>query len=244
MILAFTCDLLRLTARAERSATLLRHRPCTCLIRLNRNLHPDAAFTQLSGRHPSHHQRGVTVGDEQETFYTMNDDGQLLGTAAIDKFKELVDHQRICMFLTETPNWTEASGPMSTQKVCDQGNFWFLSARSSQKNKAIATDPRVRLLYANTSANEYLSVAGKAEIIDDMAKKKELWNPIAKAWFPDGVDDKELTVVKVKPDQGHYWDTKSGKLVSTMKILAAAVTGNAPDAGVEGTISVARATIH
>jgi len=46
-------------------------------------------------------------------------------------------------------------------------------------------------------------VAGTAEIIHDMAKKKELWNPIAKAWFPDGVDDPELTVLEVMPTEGY-----------------------------------------
>jgi len=171
----------------------------------------------------------------------MNDNGKFHGTEAIDKFKEVVDHQSVCMFLTETPHWPEAARPMSTQKVCDQGNFWFLSARSSNKNKAIALDPKVHLLYANTSASDYLSVAGTAEIIDDMAKKKELWNPIAKAWFPEGVDDPELTVLKVKPTDGYYWDTKSGKLVSTIMIMAAAVSGKALDDGIEGTISVVNA---
>jgi len=182
---------------------------------------------------------GATYGRKLGNNNPMNENGKLQGTEAINKFKELVDHQSVCMFLTDTPNWTEASRPMSTQKVCDQGNFWFLSARSSKKNKAIALDPQVRLLYANTSASEYLSVAGTAEITHDMAKKKELWNPIARAWLPDGVDDPELTVLKVKPTEGYYWDTKNGKLVSTIMIMAAAVTGKAPDDGIEGVISVA-----
>ena len=106
------------------------------------------------------------------------------------------------------------------------------------KDHEIAADPTVQLIFANTGGSEYMSVFGTAEVIDDMAKKKELWSPIAKAWFPEGVEDPDLTVLKVKPSEGYYWDTKSGKLVSMLKILTAAVTGNPSDGGVKGRITV------
>ena len=157
---------------------------------------------------------------------------------AIDKFKEIVDHESICLLTTRLSEVPLTTRPMSVQKVCDQGNFWFLSRSDSDKNQEITTDPRVQLFFSNPSKYEFLSVYGKASITRDRKKIDELWTNIAKAWFPEGKDDPSVTVIKVTPEEGFYWDTKDGKLVSMIKILASAVSGKTLEEGVEGTVSV------
>ena len=162
----------------------------------------------------------------------------LTHTEAIDKFKELVKHEATCLFTTRLTQVPLTTRPMSVQKVCDQGNFWFLSAVDSDKNQEIAIDPRVQLFFLNTSDYEFLTVYGKASITRDRQKIDELWTDIAKAWFPEGKSDPNVSVIKVTPEEGFYWDTKDGKLVSMIKIAASAVMGKTLEEGVEGTISV------
>lgn len=157
---------------------------------------------------------------------------------AIDKFKELVKHESTCLFTTRLTEVPLTTRPMSVQKVCDQGNFWFLSPSDSDKNQEIANDPRVQLFISNTSNYEFLSLYGKATISRDREKIDEFWSDIAKAWFTEGKNDPRITVIKVTPEEGFYWDTKDGKLVSMIKILASAVSGKTLQEGVEGTISV------
>ena len=157
---------------------------------------------------------------------------------AIDKFKDLVKHESTCLFTTRLTQVPLTTRPMGVQKVCDQGNFWFLSPRDSDKNREIAEDPRVQLFISNTSNYEFLSVYGKATISRDQQKIDEFWNDILKAWFPEGKNDPNISVIKVAPEEGFYWDTKDGKLVSMIKILASAVSGKTLQEGVEGTISV------
>jgi general stress protein 26 len=156
---------------------------------------------------------------------------------AIDKFKELVDHDSTCLFTTRLTQVPLTTRPMHVQEVCDQGNFWFLSSSDSDKNQEIANDPRVQLFISNPSNYEFLSVYGKASISRDRKKIDKYWNEMTKAWF-DGKDDPRITIIKVTPEEGFYWDTKNGKLVSMIKILASAITGNTIEEGVEGTISV------
>lgn len=156
---------------------------------------------------------------------------------AIDKFKELVRHESTCLFTTQLTQVPLTTRPMSVQKVCDQGNFWFLSSSDSDKNAEIAIDNRVQLFFVNTSDYEFLSLYGTATVSRDQQKIDELWSDIAKAWF-EGKDDPRVTVIKVTPEEGFYWDTKNGKLVSMIKILASAVSGKTFEEGVEGTISV------
>ena len=157
---------------------------------------------------------------------------------AIDKFKELIKHEPTCLFTTQLTQVPLTTRPMSVQQVCDQGNFWFLSSSESDKNMEITIDDRVQLFFLNVSDYEFLSVYGKATITRDKQKIDELWNDIAKAWFEDGKEDPRVTVIKVTPEEGFYWDTKSGKLVSMIKILSSAVSGKTLEEGVEGTIRV------
>ena len=153
---------------------------------------------------------------------------------AIEKFKELVGHESTCLFTTQLTRIPLTTRPMAIQKVDDKGHFWFLSAHDSDKNREIAADPRVQLFISNPSNYEFLSIFGYATYSRDRQKIDELWNDIAKAWFPEGKDDPRITVIKFEPEQGFYWDTKSGKLVSLIKIAASALTGRTFQEGVEG----------
>ena len=156
----------------------------------------------------------------------------------IDKLKELAKSADICMFATHYNYDSLAARPMSTQDVDDEGVFWFFSQASSNLNAAIGSDNRVQLFYSNLSSFEFMSLYGKATIIKDDAKAKELWSSIAKTWFKEGYDDPELTLIKFDPDDGYYWDTKDGKLISLIKMVAGAISGKELNSGIEGRIKV------
>ncbi len=153
---------------------------------------------------------------------------------AIDKIKELVKAAEIGMFTSGLSTLPLNSRPMATMDVDDDGNLWYFSKYDSTKNEDIKSDNRVQVFYANKSSSEYLSVYGTAEISTNKQKIKELWTPMVKAWFTEGEDDPSITVIKVVPVDVYYWDTKTNKLVSLVKIAASVVTGKTMDDGVEG----------
>lgn len=158
---------------------------------------------------------------------------------AVAKMRNLVSGaSHICMFCTKVTDMPFKSRPMGAQKVDDDGNLYFFSAADSEHNAEINADSRVELLFSNPSASEFLIMNGTATISKDRALIDELWNEMAKAWFPGGKDDPNLTVIKVSTDSSHYWDTKYGKMVTMLAIAAAAVTGKEFTEGVEGKLSV------
>ncbi|RYG25269.1 MAG: general stress protein, partial [Chitinophagaceae bacterium] len=106
--------------------------------------------------------------------------------------------------------------------------------KGSEKNDQIAEDSAVHLMYMDTDKQQYLSLSGHARIVSDINKIEELWNPMAKAWFEKGKDDPALSLLCVTPEDGHYWDTKNGKIISFIKIAVAALIGKQMDGGVEG----------
>lgn len=162
----------------------------------------------------------------------------LYGQDAVKKLKDIAEDIDICMFCTEVEKLPFSTRPMSTQEVDEEGNFWFFSRRGSNKNKEIMQDDTVQLIYADKSKNEYLSVVGEVDVFLNHHKIEELWNGVMKAWFEEGKDDPELTLMRVRPTESYYWDTKDGKIVSMLKILASAATGANMDGGIEGNAQI------
>lgn len=157
---------------------------------------------------------------------------------ARDKLEQIAKDAGICMFVTRLDKLPQAARPMSVLDVDAEGNLWFFSHIHSNKNIHIIGDNRVQLYFANKSSSEYLSIYGEATILNNKDKIRELWTPVAKAWFHEGVDDPNITLLKIHPKDAYYWDTKSNKLVALIKIAVSAITGNSNDDGVEGKLKV------
>ncbi|HRO43195.1 MAG TPA: pyridoxamine 5'-phosphate oxidase family protein [Flavipsychrobacter sp.] len=168
----------------------------------------------------------------------MGDVKNLTGKDAIEKMKKMVEDVNTCMFCTDIEQLPFPTRPMATQKVDDEGNFWFLSSKTSNKEHEIKDNSKVQLIYAHPHQYEFMSVYGVATSFYDRGKIEELWTPIAKTWFPEGKDDPNLTLIKVSVNEAYYWDTKHGKLVSLFKIVAGAMGGSVDDGGVEGKMNV------
>jgi general stress protein 26 len=155
---------------------------------------------------------------------------------AMKKIKELADDADICLFVTNLTQIPLSARPMSRQRIDDDGTLWFFSERDSHKNTDIEQDNRVQLFFSNRNSSEYLSIYGTAEIVVDTEKAKELWTPIVKTWFNGGPEDPTLTIIKVTPEDGYYWDTKDGKLITLLKIAAGAIAGREFDGSLEGKV--------
>ena len=169
----------------------------------------------------------------------MSDFKNLFAEEAIDKMKSLVDDINICLFCTNLKSDNLATcRPMAAQKVCDQGNFWFFSEIFSEKNREIKEDGHVQLFFSHPGKNSYLVVNGDAEIIIDKQKTEELWTPLVKAWFKEGKDDPNISIIKVKPSAAYYWDAEGNKMINFLKMVASAVTGTNLVSSTEGNLSV------
>lgn len=127
--------------------------------------------------------------------------------------------------------------PMSTKKVDEDGNIWFLSGKDSDHNKDIEKNGETQLIYSDPGSMEFLSVYGEASITTEKLIIKELYSKADDTWF-DGINDPNITAIKFKPSEAFYWDTDSNKLVSLFKIGKGAITGEKQDVGESGRLKV------
>jgi len=159
----------------------------------------------------------------------------LYAQKAIEKIKELIDKNTTCFFNTHiASNNPVSSRPMSVQKVDENGDILFLSANDSHKNQQIQENPKVQLLFQGSQYSDFLSVFGEASISTDKVLIRELWDPILKAWFTEGMDDSRITVLRIRPTEGYYWDNKHGNAVAFLKTAIGAMIGKTMDDSIEG----------
>lgn len=152
----------------------------------------------------------------------------------IKDLKKKIEDVRICMFTTLDAEGRFSSRPMGTVQVEPDGSIWFFTNEYSLKSQEISRDNEVSLSYSSPSNNTYLYVNGKAELVDDDKRKRAYFTPPVEIWFPDGVEDPNLILIKVVPAFAEYWDSSSSKMVVAFNMLKAIITGEKSDIGDHG----------
>lgn len=141
---------------------------------------------------------------------------------ARDRVWELAEDIKICMFVTWDGERQRAR-PLAANVDRDEHAIYFLTDVSGLKDDQIERFPVVTLAFADTGDHKYVSVTGEASVSNDRAKIAELWTPDNKAFW-DSKDDPGIRLITVRPEDAEVWDSP-GKIVATVKMLTAAVTG-------------------
>lgn len=144
-------------------------------------------------------------------------------TSDIKLLSDKIKGIRIAMMTTEESDNTLRSRPMATQEMEFDGDLWFFTKADAPKVGDVQQHNRVNISYAKPEDNVFVSVSGTAALVRDSNKIHELWKPFLKAWFPQGLDDPELALLKVNVESAEYWDAPSGtmgRLYSAAKGLA------------------------
>ncbi len=157
----------------------------------------------------------------------------------VSKLVELVKDVKTCMLITIEKYTDLLSGrPMGITKIEDDGTMWFFTKNVSQKVDEIEQNKQISLAIMSESKNIYLMIHGKAELSYDYSKMKELWNPFMKAWFPEGLEDPDIILIKVIPSEASYWDSSASKMVVLFNMVKAIVTGKEYNEGKHGKIII------
>jgi general stress protein 26 len=154
------------------------------------------------------------------------------------KLYELIKDVKIAMMTTVDTDGTLHSRPMHSQEADEHGDLWFFTQVQSPKITEVSRDNEVNLGYSDPSSQTYVSIAGKAEIVRDKAKIEEKWSEPLRAWFPKGVDDPQIALIRVHPAKGEYWDSPSSTIVHLYGYAKAALTGQPPHPGDQAKVNL------
>ena len=149
-----------------------------------------------------------------------------------EKLVEMIKDIDLCMLTTVDEGDELHSRPMSLNGYVDEeNNLWFFTSSNSHKASEIERTPNVNVSFIDTDDQRYASVSGVAELITDRQKIKELWKPVLKAWFPDGPDQPDVALLKVKMTKAEFWDGPSSTISQAVSFVSAIFTGKQVELG-------------
>jgi general stress protein 26 len=166
-------------------------------------------------------------------------DEHLAGDAAIAKARQLLPSFRAAMLVTKSTNGTALHmRPMGLQGDLSVfgGTLWFFTDDRSPKVREIERDPTVSLVFQSDETSRYLQLDGTAALVTDRGKMRELFTTGIRTWFPDGLDDPHLTLLRIDVTSGAFWESPGGVLQVLAAFTKSVVTGAPGKGGRAGTI--------
>lgn len=114
------------------------------------------------------------------------------------------------------------SRPMAPIEMDESGALWFFTRRDSPIFDGVGP---INLAFVDPARSIYVSVSGTAAQIDDRARVRELWTPLARPWFPDGPDAPDLALLRVRPATADIWDAPHSKVLRVLALAASVAAG-------------------
>jgi general stress protein 26 len=165
----------------------------------------------------------------------------LSGADALARFRELLPAFRSAMLVTHTMDGADPHArPMGLvgDAAAFDGTLWFFSDDRSRKMAEIARQPRASLVLQSDSEHAYLHVIGWAAPEEDRARMETLYTPILRTWFPDGLQDPHLTLIRFDVEHAEYWSSPGGMLQVLGAFTKTVFTGRPSQGGEQGTLEL------
>ena len=146
------------------------------------------------------------------------------------KVYDILDGFSTAMFITIGPGGRPAARPMQIAKAEDEGgDIYFFTGRAGTLATEVKEDAMVLLAFQDDNS-AYLSIRGKARVIEDTARHQFYWKEAYRVWFPGGPSDPNLALIGVAPIDAEYWDTRgSNRLEYLFDAAKAYVKGEKPE---------------
>lgn len=156
---------------------------------------------------------------------------------AIQKVAELIRGIKFCMLVTQTDEGHLHSRPVTTQDQEFDGDLWFIGGKDSEWVQDISKREQINLAYSQPDGQNYVSITGRASLVEDRTKLEEVWSDFYKAYFPEGIDDPNVQLVRVETHGAELWES-SGKLASAFQMAKGLLTGNQADMGTNQSVAL------
>jgi len=158
-------------------------------------------------------------------------------TADLEKLGELIDGIEVAMLTTHAADGSMVSRPLQTLEFDSSGELVFFTAADSRKIEEMRANPDVNLAYANPGKQIYISVRGNATIDRDRATIDELWSAMQKIFFPQGKDDPNLVVLRVRVRDAAYWESAGNFVARALDFAKGMLSKEPADLGKHGKLS-------
>lgn len=141
---------------------------------------------------------------------------------------ERIEDSRTVMLTMCDEQGQLTSQPMTVIEMDGAGCLWMLVSKSGQTAR-MAPEGRgldtVNLAFSDESRSTFTSITARATLSEDRQRKQDLWSVMARPWFPQGVDDPDLAVLRLEPVKAEIWDGPDSTVLRMIAMAASVVVG-------------------
>jgi general stress protein 26 len=146
------------------------------------------------------------------------DDGALLRVV-----RETIDAAPCCVAITVDGNGDANARLVATSKLTDAWTVRFMTDRRTRKIGELQRNGRMTLFYQHDAGGAYVSLVGRAAVIDDAEVKTAIWQPHSFKWHPGGPSDPNVVLVEFTTERIETWSSSRGIVPDPKRGLWAAV---------------------
>ena len=159
-------------------------------------------------------------------------DKTLTAAEAEDAFWDSLKKSNTGMLGLDQPGYH--AQPMTAFRDGETSTIWFFTRDDTDlaRDAGVGGGQSAMFHYGSKDQNVWACIHGQLsvhgpdrEIID------RYWNPVLAAWYPEGKDDRMLTILRFDADDGRVWVYEGGSFKFAYEIARANVTKTLPDAG-------------
>ncbi|MDB5526838.1 MAG: ral stress protein [Rhizobium sp.] len=133
------------------------------------------------------------------------------------------------MVMLGSPDHSKHMQPMAPQSAREEKRIWFYTKVNTDIAKAAQNGGHVHMCLVTDDYQACLD--GDLRTIHSREHIERYWSSMVEAWFPDGKDDPQLTMMCLTPQTAAIWVSTGSKLVFGWEIAKAITTGEEPDVG-------------
>jgi general stress protein 26 len=115
--------------------------------------------------------------------------------------------------------------------------IWFVTDVRGAKDDEIEAAPEVCFVVIDHKDKAYLSITGRATVIDDHAKAAAIWKKSDNMWWT-GPGDPNVRVLRLEPATAELWDGPSSSAAVAYEFAKARLTGDKPNLGENRKVTV------
>lgn len=124
-----------------------------------------------------------------------------LAMRALERFEPAV------LLTTEGLGAIHAPGPDA-----DSRTLWFVADARTLLDWESHRRQVVTLSFQSPDERVYFTLSGRAEVVTDQDITNRLWRPTFRRWFPGGVSDPRLLLVRFSTYDAEYYQSAGGRV--------------------------------
>lgn len=133
---------------------------------------------------------------------------------AFERLSELLRGIEVAMLTTVDRTGHLHSRPMMTLQHTADNALWFFTEASSHAVDDVNGHHPVNLSYVDSERGRYISVSGRARIVNDRSKKRHFWEKRLAHWLPHGCGDPSVILLRIEVHDAEAWQAGNERAVS------------------------------